>query len=228
MFRHLTVHPSTTALEYRRGEFSRALAPGRHKVPVRSTHVVVDLREQLLPVAPQEILTADGLSVRVTSAVRLAVGDARAFHEVADDPHGLVYLATQVALREALGGLTVEELTRRGATLPVAELTAAADAAARPVGLVVREVVVKDVILPPEVRAAAVELATAKARGLARLEAARAENASLRSLANAAKVLETHPALARLRMVQEARPGTTLVVRLDDERGPVVTPADAR
>ena len=219
MFRHLTVHPSTTALEYRRGEFARALSPGRHSVPLRTEHVVVDLREQLLPVAPQEILTADGLSVRVTSVVRLAVGDARAFHEVAEDPHALVYLATQVALREALGGLTVEELTRRGAALPVAELTAAADAAARPVGLVVREVVVKDVILPPELRAAAVELATVKARGLAQLESARAETAALRSLANGAKVLEAHPALARLRMVQEARPGTKLVVPLGDERG---------
>lgn len=221
MFRHLTVRPSTTALEYRRGELVRALPPGRHPVPLRCEHVVVDLREQLLPVAPQEVLTADGLSVRVTAAVRLVVGDARAFHEVAEDPHSLVYLATQVALREALGVLTVEELTRRGAALPVADLTAAADAAARPVGLTVREVVVKDVILPPEVRAAAVELATAKARGLAQLEAARAETAALRSLANAAKVLETNPALARLRMVQEARPGTKLVVRLGEEQGRV-------
>lgn len=214
MFRRLTVHPSTIALEYLGGELTRTLEPGRHRVPWRAQHVVVDLREQLLPVAPQEILTADGLSVRVTCAVRLAVADPRAFHEVATDPHALVYLAAQVALRDALGALTAEELTRRGDSLPAEQLTGAADAAARPVGLVAREVVVKDIILPPEVRAAATELATAKVRGMARLESARAETAALRSLANGAQVLAANPALARLRMVQEAAPGTTLVLQL--------------
>ncbi len=217
MFRRLTVHPGTVVLEYVRGEFTRTLGSGRHAIPWRARHVVVDMRERLLPVAPQEILTADGLSVRVSSAVRLAVADARAFHEVADGPHALVYLATQVALRDALGGLTAEELTRRGDALPSAQLTGAADTAARPVGLVVREVVVKDVILPPEVRAAATELVTARARGMARLESARAETAALRSLANGAKVLAANPALARLRMVQEAVPGTTLVLQLREE-----------
>ena len=80
-----------------------------------------------------------------------------------------------------------------------------------------REVVVKDVILPPEVRAAATELVTARTRGMARLESARAETAALRSLANGAKVVAANPALARLRMVQEAFPGTTLVLQLREE-----------
>lgn len=226
MFRRLTVQTATVALEYVRGEYTRTLAAGRHRVPWRARHVVVDLREQLLPVAPQEILTADGLSVRVTAVVRLAVADARASHEVSEDPHALVYLATQVALRDALGALTCEELARRGTVLPTEQLTAAADAAAGPVGLVVREVVVKDVILPPEVRAAAVELATARTRGLARLESARSETAALRSLANGAKVLASNPALARLRLVQEATPGTTLVLQLRED-AEVSTPTEA-
>ena len=73
-----------------------------------------------------------------------------------------------------------------------------------------REVVVKDVILPHELRSAYAELVTAKARGAAQLEAARAETAALRSMANGAKLLDEHPALARLRLVQALPPGSTL------------------
>lgn len=217
MFRHYTVPVSSVALLYVKGEFQRILDPGRHRVPWGAEVMPVDLREELLTVAAQDILTADGLGVRVSAVVRVGVEDARRLHETAQDPQGTVYLATQVVLRERLSALTVDELTQRGARLPVAELTAAVDEVARTVGLTAREVVVKDVILPPELRHAAVELAAAKARGMAQLETARAETAALRSLANAAKVLEDHPALARLRMVQEARPGTQLVVQLGEQ-----------
>jgi hypothetical protein len=63
------------------------------------------------------------------------------------------------------------------------------------------------VILPPELRSAYAELATARTRGQAKLEAARAETAALRSLANGAKLLDEHPALARQRLVEALPPG---------------------
>lgn len=58
---------------------------------------------------------------------------------------------------------------------------------------------------------------TARSQGQAKLEAARAETAALRSLANAAKLLDDHPALARLRLVQAAPYGTKIVIGLDTE-----------
>ncbi|MFX0539265.1 slipin family protein [Ornithinimicrobium sp. Y1847] len=217
------VAAATVALLYRRGIYERTLEPGRHRVPWGSDFVRVDVRERLLQVAPQEILTEDGLSVRVSTVLRVVVNDPRAYHERAADPEAMVYLAAQVALREALGSMTVEELTQRGAQLPIADLTAAVAEVGHGVGLEVREVVVKDVILPAELRAATVEVATAKARGLARLEAARAETAALRSMANGAKLLADNPALAQLRMVESLPYGSQLVLRVGDTTG-----ADAR
>lgn len=222
MFRRRTVPVRHEGLLYVRGAYSRTLGPGRHRLPRGADLVEVDLREQHLPLSPQEVLTADGLSVRVTAVVRCAVVDARAFHENHQDPLGVVYLAAQVALREELGAVGVEDLARRGATLPVEALTAAAARAGALVGVEVREVVVKDVILPGELRAAAVEVATAKARGLAQLETARAETAALRSMANAAQLLEDHPALARLRTVQSAGAGGQVVVHVHDGATPTV------
>jgi regulator of protease activity HflC (stomatin/prohibitin superfamily) len=78
----------------------------------------------------------------------------------------------------------------------------------------VLEVVVKDVILPADLRAAYGAVVTARQRAQAQLEAARAETAALRSLANGAKLLDDHPALAQLRIIQSLPIGSTVELTL--------------
>ncbi len=210
----ITVQPRECALQYRHGRLDEVLQSGRHRRVWGARYVRVDLREHLLSLAPQEVPTADGISVKVTAAVRWAVADPVAFVERADDPTGHVYLGAQVALREALSALDADQVVHRGAALPVAEITGAVATVAAGVGIEITEVVVKDVILPSELRAAAVELVSARQRGAAQLEAARAETAALRSLANGARLLDAHPALAQLRLVQSAPAGTQLVLQV--------------
>lgn len=222
---HATTVPARTcAVLYLRGVRVGVLAAGRHRRPFGSTVVPVDLRERLLAVAPQDVPTADGASVRVTAAVRWAVTDPVAFVEVADDPEAVVYLATQVALREALAGVETDRLARRGA-LPLDEVLAAVRTAAVAVGVTVQDVVLKDVLLPAEIRSAATALLVARQRGAALLEEARAETAALRSLANGARLLDAHPALAQLRLVQSVPPGTRLVLSVGTEAARLVETA---
>jgi regulator of protease activity HflC (stomatin/prohibitin superfamily) len=210
----ITVNARECALRYRHGTLEQVLPAGRHRRARGSRYVRVDLRDALLALSPQEVLTSDAVPVKVTATVRWSVGDPVAFVEQSADPLGTVYLAAQVALRDALAGATVEALSARGAVLPLDRITAATAVVAQRVGVDVAEVVVKDVILPSEVRHAAAELLTARHRGAAQLEAARAETAALRSLANGAKLLDAHPALAQLRLVQSAPVGTQLVLRV--------------
>lgn len=212
----ITVPTHTTRVEYRHGAVARVLGPGRHARRWGTSAERVDRRESLLTLAPQEVLTTDSVTVRVSATVRWAVADPVAWLERSVDPLGTVYLAVQVALRDGLATLSAEELARRGPALPTDVVAATVDAVARGVGVEVREVVVKDVILPGELRAAALDLVATHARGAAQLEAARAETAALRSLANGAKLLDAHPALARLRLVQAAPTGSTIVLRLGD------------
>ena len=73
-------------------------------------------------------------------------------------------------------------------------------------------VAVKDMLLPPELRAAFAEAVVVRRRGQAQLEAARAETAAMRSLANAAKLLDEHLALALLTLVQALPPGAKVVL----------------
>jgi regulator of protease activity HflC (stomatin/prohibitin superfamily) len=79
--------------------------------------------------------------------------------------------------------------------------------------MAVDEVVLRDLMLPGELRRAYSETALARERGKAELERARGETAALRSLANSAKLLEEHPSLLHLRTIQAAgEPGTTIVL----------------
>jgi regulator of protease activity HflC (stomatin/prohibitin superfamily) len=65
----------------------------------------------------------------------------------------VVHLAVQVALRNALSGVSVDGALATAHRTLSPSLTVAARAAAGKLGIDVREVVVKDVLLPDELRA---------------------------------------------------------------------------
>lgn len=212
----ITVHPGVAVVEYVRGEHTRVLGPGQHAQPRKATCVTVSTRAQITTMPIQEVPTADGLTLRVSAAVLWRVADARRYVEVATHPVDHVYLAVQVALRDlAVGTEVVHAAERIRANGPAVLLGAARDAAEL-VGIEILDVVVKDVLIPHELRAAQAELVTARTRGQAELEKARAESAALRSLANAAKLLDAHPALAQLRLVQALPYGSKLALSISD------------
>lgn len=201
------------AVVYRKGRLQAVLDSGVHRKHPRDTVRLVDLRERLLTVSPQEVPTADGVTVKASASVRWSVADPQRYLEYAADPQAMLYLATQIAVRDALAPLSLEQIIARN-TVDSASLSAAVAPAAESIGLIAA-VVVRDVIVPSALREAAMEVVTAKQRGAARLEEARAETAALRSLANGARLLDESPALERLRLVQAAGYGSQLVLHLD-------------
>ncbi|HET7385205.1 MAG TPA: SPFH domain-containing protein [Nocardioidaceae bacterium] len=207
-----TIAVATTerVLEQRAGEATRVLEPGRHRRRRGARYLPVDVRQRMTTTAPQEVLTADGVTVKVTAALRWSVSDPVLFAESVEDPAAVVYLATQIGLREALADLDVAAVIRSGRRAVSETVTQVAQRAATGAGIAVHEVVVKDVVLSHELRASFAEVVTVRQRGQAKLEAARAETAALRSLANAAKLLDEHPALARLRLVQALPVGSRI------------------
>lgn len=73
---------------------------------------------------------------------------------------------------------------------------------AEALGIQVHTAEVRDLMLPGELRKAFSEALKARQEAQATLERARGESAALRNLANAARLLETQPALATLRFLQ--------------------------
>jgi regulator of protease activity HflC (stomatin/prohibitin superfamily) len=210
-------------LVYRDGRLERELGPGRHKVSWwRRRTVRIPVRPRLLVVPLQEVLTADGLAVRVSLTSTVRVGAVRTWHEAVEDPDAFLHTALQLALRAVVAARTLDELLADRSEVPDGMRAAVEPTAAR-VGLVVDDLALRDVVVPAELRRAAAEAATARALGLAALERARSEVAATRALANAAKLVESHPGILQLRTLQAVEAGGATVVLSTVAAAPAVT-----
>ena len=199
-------------LLYRDGRFEELLEAGRHRrLRWRRRRVRVLIRPRQLVVPAQEVLTADGLSVKVSLTAVVRNADPRRWHEAVEGPDDFVYTALQIALREAVSRRSVDELLQARAALSE-EILEPVRATALTVGVDLESVAVRDVMIPSELRRAAADVASARAHGLASLERARSEVAATRALANAARTLSEQPGLLQLRTLQAIEAGGATVV----------------
>ena len=211
-------------LQYRNGRFRRQLSPGGHWLLRPWTKVVtVDLRKRVATVPGQEVLTADQVGLKVSLVVTYEVADpAKAMHEIENYANAL-YVAAQLGLRKVVGSLPIDRLLEQRMAIG-AELTSEVKFVAESMGLSVHSVEVKDVMLPADLRKSFSEVIRATKEGQAALERARGETAALRSLANAARMLEDNPALLNLRTLQilsSSTSGHTIVLNTDGGIAPL-------
>src|SRR5207237_5608265 len=96
-----------TGVWFRDGSFVETLPAGRYafwKNVAEVKVVPVDMREQILDVAGQEIMTADKVTLRLNALVTYRIADARLAVSVVDDARQTLYRETQLVLRALLGG----------------------------------------------------------------------------------------------------------------------------
>src|SRR6266481_3067182 len=215
--RHAFLVPEGYAgLLYHQGKFVEVLRAGRYiRWGRHYTLDAQDLRKTSLLVAGQDVLTADNVGLKLSLLVSYQVTDpAKATHET-QNWQGDLYNAAQLALRAVVGGVAVEALLNQRLEIG-AQLLARVQPEAAKIGINVHSVEVKDVMFPADLKRAFAEVLKAKQEGQAALERARGESASLRNLANAAKLLEGNPALMNLRLMQSLSAaqtaGNTLVL----------------
>ncbi len=203
-------------LLYHKGKFVETLGAGRHVRWGRFfSPCLQDLRKTSLLVAGQDVLTADNVGLKLSLLVSYQVTDpAKAAHET-QNWQGDLYNVAQLALRAVVSGVAVEALLNQPLEIG-AQLLARAQPEAANIGINVNAVEVKDVMFPADLKRAFADVLKAKQEGQAALERARGESASLRNLANAARVLEGNPALMNLRLMQSLTAaqgaGNTLVL----------------
>jgi regulator of protease activity HflC (stomatin/prohibitin superfamily) len=203
-------------LVYHHGLFVRRNNAGRHIIwGFGWTVKLIDLRKSSLLVAGQEVLTADNVGLKLSLLVTCQITDpAKATHET-QNWLGDLYNYAQLAVRTVVGGVPVETLLNQRLEISV-RLLARVQPEATKVGINVQAVEVKDVMFPAELKRAFADVLKAKQEGQAALERARGESASLRNLANAARLLDGNPALQNLRLMQSLiaaqNGGNTLVL----------------
>ncbi len=202
-FRHAFLVPEGYAgLLYHKGKFVTALGAGRHiRWGRHFTLDAQDLRKAAMLVAGQEVLTAHNVGLKLSLLVTYQVTDpAKAAHET-QNWQGDLYNAAQLALRAVVGGVAVEALLNQRLEIG-AQLLARVQPEGARIGINVHAVEVKDVMFPADLKRSFADVLKARQEGQAALERARGESASLRNLANAARVLEGNPALMNLRLMQ--------------------------
>ncbi len=204
LLERVNVEAGHAALLMRDGRHVDTLAPGTYalwKDAGRLKVWQVDLREQVLDVASQDIMTADKVTLRLNAVVNFKVADAvKAMTSVEDFAQAL-YREAQLALRAVIG------------TRELDTLLAEKDAVARELDQVVRKRVasfgleivslgIRDLILPGEMRDLMNRVTEAKKAAEANLIARREETAAMRSQANTAKILEANPMLMKLKELE--------------------------
>ena len=225
----VTVHDYQRGLRYRQGRFAGLVASGTHVAvkPLTEIHVL-DARPTSLTVPGQEILTADGVALRVSLTARYVVADPVA--AVSNDQNyvSALYTTLHAGLRAALAGRTADEiLAGRGEIGPAVGGAVASDLAR--LGVELLGVDVRDVMVPPELKRAFAGIVAARREGEAALERARGETAALRGLANAGRLLDDNPGLVQLRILQQlgASSGNTIMLGLPAADGRGASPSAA-
>lgn len=200
----VVVYEYQRAVLYRRGRRLRTLGPGVYWL-VRGVSAVatVDARSRVAVVAGQEILSADSVPLRLSVTLRYRVTRPELAIEVAASFADTLHAETQLALRDLVAAVTAEELLPQRARLAEGLHAALAPRAAA-LGLELEEAGVRDVTFPAPLKQLFAQVVEARQAAQAALEKARGETAVLRHLANAARLLESNPALVTLRTLDAA------------------------
>jgi regulator of protease activity HflC (stomatin/prohibitin superfamily) len=192
-------------LKYVNGKFEGMLEPGRHAFwnhpNARITVNVLDTRVQQLKIEGQELMTRDKVTLRLTLTAEYAPADApTTVHAVADVKEAL-YLAVQLAAREYVAGVTLDELLE-GRDALARYLEAQVLPRAEMFGLRLHRVGVKDVILPGEMKTLLNKVIEAEKAAAANVIMRREDAAATRNMAQTAKVIAENPVLMRLKELE--------------------------
>jgi regulator of protease activity HflC (stomatin/prohibitin superfamily) len=214
----VTVHDYDRGLRYRRGRFSGLVDPGAHIVVRPFSEIrLLDGRPSFLTVEGQEVLTADGVALKVSLAARYVVGDPVAA-VTGDQSFGrALHLELQLALREVVSAGTVDDVLANRAAIGPAIFERTASDLAR-IGVELLAVDVRDLMVPGELKRLFAGVVAARKEGEAGLERVRAETAALRNLANAGRLVEDNPGLLQLRILQQVggSSGNTVMLSMPD------------
>ncbi len=209
-------------VSYRSGVFERLLGPGRYWVNATRTITAVDIRKQLLTLPGQEILTTDGIAVKLSGTIEYNIADPLLMLTASSNFHGMLYAYSQQSLRTVVSELAFEVLLTGREVIAQRTLALLTPRAAS-LGASIAAAQINDIMLPAEIRRAFAQSVTAQKEGLAALERARGETAALRSLSNAARLTADHPGLLHLRALQTldtTKGNATLELRLGDPGRP--------
>ena len=187
---------------FRFGRFAGVKEAGiRWIIPMVDRMVKVSLREIVMDVPPQEVITRDNVSVKVNAVLYFRVlHPEKAVIQVENYLYGTSQLS-QTTLRSVCGQAELDELLAERESIN-RQLQEIIDLQTEPWGVKVRAVEVKQIDLPQDMQRAMARQAEAEREKRSKVIHAEGEFQAAQRLSDASRVLSGEPAALQLRYLQ--------------------------
>ena len=170
-------------------------------IPLVDRMVRISLREIVMDVPPQDVITRDNVSVKVNAVLYFRVlHPEKAVIQVENYLYGTSQLS-QTTLRSVCGQAELDELLAERDAIN-RKLQEIIDLQTEPWGVKVRAVEVKQIDLPTDMQRAMAKQAAAEREKRSKVIHAEGEAQAAQRLAEAAKVLAAQPSALQLRYLQ--------------------------
>lgn len=187
---------------FRLGRLVGARGPGLFVIiPFIDQMQKMDLRVVTLDVPPQEVITRDNVSIRVSAVVYFRVLDPENAVTKVENFRSATFQIAQTTLRSVLGQSEMDELLAEREQINM-RLQQIIDEQTGPWGIKVSVVEVKDVELPDVMQRAMARQAEAEREKRAKIIHAEGEFQASQTLADAARVISSQESALQLRFLQ--------------------------
>lgn len=186
------------------GKYERKLSAGTYyfwKNEQRINVLKTDMRAQQMEVSGQEILTKDKAALRINFYTQYKIVDIEKALLENKDVAKQLYLLMQLAIREYVGVLTLDDLLAKKETIRAVVLAAVTEKLTA-LGCQMLACGIRDIILPGDVKDIMNQVLVAEKKAKANTIMRREETASTRSLLNTAKLMEDNAMLLKLKEME--------------------------
>lgn len=202
--RSYKIDPNEKGVLYIDGKFDRILDAGVYYWWVNPIPVVlnkVDMRQTILELSGQEILTKDKAQIRINFTVQYRVIDIEKLFLNNRDYEKQLHNIMQLSLRGFIGQITLDELMENKTQVNEYMMNFSKEKVSQ-LGVELLDCGLKDIILPGDMKEIMNQVLIAEKKAQANIIMRREETASTRSLLNTAKLMEENTMLMRLKEME--------------------------
>ncbi len=201
------------------GKYSRTIMPGLNLiVPFIELVQNVDIREQVMDIPTQEVITNDNVSCMVDGIVRFSVVDSAVAIFKVQSYRSQIAAKSQTSLRDVIGSVTLDEVLAKRADI-AEHIKAIVDDSASKWGVDIHAIEIQNIEIPADMKRAMAQQAEAERDKKARVIKAEGEKDAAVKLAEAATILSKAEGALALRTLQtlkemSADPSEKIIVAL--------------
>ena len=191
-----------TGVVFQLGKYSRTLQPGLNFIiPILEWTRVIDMRILTNDIPKQQVITKDNVPVSINGVVYFKVDDAQTAIIKVQNYNYAVSQYAQAALRDVVGGMTLDELLAERQQIGD-DIEDVIQKAATTWGLKVTAIKIQDVDMPEELKKMMSRQASAEREKRATITKAEGDKLAAFNLAEAARTMAQSPGAMQLRTLQ--------------------------